>query len=129
MFVDASAVIAIIAQEEGWEALAGQLRQADRAYVSPLTLWEAVAGLTRQADCPPEDAEALVREFVATIDAESIAVNDAMGREAIAAFGRYGKGRHKASLNFGDCFAYACAKALDTPLLYKGDDFLHTDLG
>lgn len=129
MFVDASTVIAIIAQEEGWEALAGQLRQAERTYVSPLTLWEAAAGLARQADCPPAEAEALVREFVATVDAESIAVDDAIGWEAFAAFGRYGKGRHKASLNFGDCFAYACAKVLDMPLLYKGDDFLYTDLG
>ncbi len=128
MFVDASAVIGIIAQEEGWEVLAGRLTQAERAYVSPLTMWEAVAGLARQAACPPEEAEGLVRQFVETIDAETVSVNDAIGREAIAAFGRYGKGRHKAALNFGDCFSYACAKVLETPLLYKGEDFLYTDM-
>lgn len=44
------------------------------------------------------------------------------------AFRRFGKGRHPAALNFGDCFAYALAKALDAPLLYKGDDFAKTDL-
>ncbi len=47
---------------------------------------------------------------------------------AIDAFRRYGKGRHKAALNFGDCLVYATAKHLDLPLLYKGQDFIHTDL-
>ncbi len=47
---------------------------------------------------------------------------------ATDAFGKYGKGRHKAALNFGDCMAYALAKSLDAPLLYKGDDFALTDL-
>ena len=48
---------------------------------------------------------------------------------AIDAYARYGKGRHPAALNFGDCFAYACAKHFDVPLLYKGNDFAQTDIG
>lgn len=44
------------------------------------------------------------------------------------AFRRFGKGRHRAGLNLGDCFSYALAKSLATPLLYKGEDFIHTDL-
>jgi ribonuclease VapC len=47
---------------------------------------------------------------------------------AIDAYARYGKGRHPAALNFGDCFAYACARAANAPLLYKGDDFPQTDI-
>jgi ribonuclease VapC len=48
---------------------------------------------------------------------------------ALEAFDRFGKGRHPAGLNMGDCFAYACAHALGVPLLFKGDDFARTDLG
>lgn len=128
MFVDASAVIAIIAQEEGWEGLAGQLRTAEKVYVSPLTIWEAAAGLARQASCTPGEAEVLVRQFVRTVNGHVVAVTDDTGREAITAHARYGRGRHKAALNFGDCFSYACAKTLGAPLLYKGEDFLYTDL-
>lgn len=47
---------------------------------------------------------------------------------ACAAFDRYGKGRHRAGLNYGDCMAYAVARANDVPLLFKGDDFTHTDI-
>ena len=51
-----------------------------------------------------------------------------LGEAAFAAFLRYGKGRHPARLNLGDCFSYGLAKALDAPLLYKGDDFAQTDI-
>lgn len=60
----------------------------------------------------------------------SIDVRDdvALGGAAFAAFLKFGKGRHPARLNLGDCFAYALAKSLDAPLLYKGDDFAKTDI-
>ena len=51
-----------------------------------------------------------------------------IGRNALSAFERYGRGRHPAALNMGDCFAYACARQLDIPLLFKGDDFPLTDI-
>jgi ribonuclease VapC len=51
-----------------------------------------------------------------------------VGRSAIAAFDRFGQGRHPAGLNMGDCLAYACANELDVSLLYKGDDFPLTDI-
>ena len=51
-----------------------------------------------------------------------------IGRGALSAFERYGTGRHPAALNMGDCFAYACARQLDMPLLFKGDDFPLTDI-
>lgn len=61
---------------------------------------------------------------------ESLAIDDNIGSRAIDASARYGKAvGHKADLNLGDCFAYACAKSRDLPLLYKGHDFALTDLG
>jgi ribonuclease VapC len=51
-----------------------------------------------------------------------------IGHAALQAFARYGRGRHPAQLNMGDCFAYACARARNVQLLYKGDDFARTDL-
>lgn len=128
MFIDASAMIAIIAQEEGWEALAARLAQAAKIYVSPLAVWEAVAGLARQARIPFEDAEALVDRFAEETRAQTITISAAIGHEAIQASRLYGKGRHRADLNFGDCFAYACAKVYCLPLLFKGNDFVHTDI-
>ncbi len=58
-----------------------------------------------------------------------IPITPEIGRAALEAFERYGKGRdHPGQLNMGDCFAYACARALGVPVLYKGDDFARTDL-
>jgi len=62
-------------------------------------------------------------------DARIVAVDDSMTSLALDALDRYGRGRHPAALNFGDCFAYACARAHKTPLIYKGDDFARTDIG
>lgn len=60
---------------------------------------------------------------------ETVAVSPEMGHGALLAFERYGKGRgHPAQLNMGDCFAYACARELEAPLIFKGDDFSHTDV-
>ncbi len=67
-------------------------------------------------------------DLVASFDAQIIALDHTVANLAIGAFRRYGKGRHKAALNFGDCLVYATAKHLDLPLLYKGEDFSITDL-
>lgn len=87
-----------------------------------------MAGLSRKRACPIEDAEALVELFVEETQAQIIPISAAIGRTAILAFKNYGKGRHKADLNMGDCFAYACAKAYRVPLLFKGNDFVHSDI-
>jgi ribonuclease VapC len=62
------------------------------------------------------------------VNAQIIQISASIGREALTASRLYGRNRHPADLNFGDCFAYACAKAYRIPLLYKGDDFAQTDL-
>lgn len=128
MFIDASAAIAILSGEEDGEALANRLEQAETRLVSPLSLYETVAGLARKRRCPVEEAHELVNLFVAEIDAQLVEITAEIGEAALAAFRRFGKGRHKADLNMGDCFAYACAQVHGMPLLYKGNDFVHTDI-
>lgn len=128
MFVDASAIIGIIADEEDRLSLSARLAKAGKVYVSPVVLYEATAGLARKRACPIEQAEELVDLFIEESSAEMIQITAAIGREAIKAFRIYGKGRHKADLNMGDCFAYACARAYRIPLLFKGNDFGHTDI-
>lgn len=128
MFVDASVVIAIIADEDDRVSLSARLAQAKAAYVSPIVVYEAVAGLARKRACSIADAEDLIRSFVSEIRADMIEISAAVGLEAIKAFDRFGKGRHKADLNMGDCFAYACARTHQLPLLFKGNDFAHTDI-
>jgi ribonuclease VapC len=128
MFIDASAIVAILADEPDGPALTSRLARNGRSYTSPLALYEAVLGLARSLRVPVAAAQSELDTFVSETGAEIIAINPAIGRIAIAAFERYGRGRHPAQLNMGDCFAYACARALGVPLLYKGDDFPKTDI-
>lgn len=128
MFVDASAIIAIIGREPGWELLLERMASADKVHVSAISLWESVRGLHRKADIPLEKAEEMVRHLLARFRAETGIIDDETAREALRASRLFGRGRHKAALNMGDCFAYACARVLDVPLLARGDDFPQTDI-
>jgi ribonuclease VapC len=74
------------------------------------------------------EAQQAVEEFLQLAAIEVIAVPAEARHAAIAAYARFGKSRHPAALNFGDCFAYACARQLRVPLLYKSDDFALTDI-
>ena len=128
MFVDASAIIAMIAREEEGSALAARLDQASRVHVSAVVVYEAVLGLARAGNIAIIDAQAIVDRFIDEVEAEIVPIVAETSRVAVTAFDRFGKGRHPAGLNLGDCFAYACARVLDEPLLYKGDDFPRTDI-
>jgi ribonuclease VapC len=128
MFVDASAIIAIIARESEGPALAARLGQAVSVHTSPIAAFEAVAGLARIGNMRIADAETLLARFLDEVGAEIVPNTAETGRGALEAFGRFGKWRHAAGLNMGDCFAYACARSLDAPLLFKGDDFPQTDI-
>jgi ribonuclease VapC len=82
----------------------------------------------RELTVPRSVAEASMRSIIA-MDFTVVPLTDEIGRVALDAFDRYGKGRgHPAQLNMGDCFAYACARVEGAPLLYKGDDFGRTDI-
>lgn len=136
MFVDASVIVAILNQEPGWEELSKRLSGPVDFYLSAMVRFEATQALARAgAGSRKPTAEALLKardlvdQFVVEIAAENVSMGDVIGSHAIEASARYGKAvGHEADLNMGDCFAYACAKALDVPLLYKGNDFLLTDL-
>jgi len=128
MFVDASAIIGIIGDEDDRLPLSARLAQAAQVYVSPIVIYEATAGLARKRVCPVEQAEELVMLFLQETAAQMIEIDTGIGQAAIHAFSLYGRGRHKADLNMGDCFSYACAKSHRLPLLFKGNDFIHTDI-
>jgi ribonuclease VapC len=128
MFLDASAIIGIIAREIDAAALAGRLRQANEVHTSPVALYEAVLGLARVGRMSIQDAQIVLDRFLEEVRAQIIPISAEVGRSAVAAFERYGRGRHPAALNMGDCFAYACAREYDIPLLFKGEDFPLTDV-
>ena len=128
MFLDASAIIAIIARESDAAALTGRLRQANEVHTSPIAVYEAVLGLARVGDTSIQDAQIVLNRFLEEVQAQIMPISAEVGRSAIAAFDRFGGGRHAAGLNMGDCFAYACARELDVPILFKGDDFPLTDI-
>ena len=128
MFIDASAIVAVISREPGHEALAARMKAASNRVTSPLAVFEASLALARKA----REEVALMRNRLDTIlnslDIVVVEIPASLGKDAVKAFERYGKGHHPAKLNMGDCFAYAMAKHLKVPLLYKGDDFAQTDL-
>lgn len=137
MFIDASAIVAILGREPGARELEKRLATADGPFcISPLVRFEAALALARQASPGAKPAADLLRRaalavdaFAAEVAAEEIAITPAIGRLALEASATYGKAvGHPAALNVGDCFAYACAKTLKSQLLYKGDNFARTDL-
>lgn len=137
MFVDASAIVAILNREPGHEEILKRIEDQKRGcYVSPMVRFEATAAIARSrsgATRPDFDqhelAEQVVEAFCDGIEARNIDITRAIGQRANLAARTYGKFvGHEADLNFGDCFAYACAKAFNTRLIYKGDDFAKTDL-
>ena len=129
MFVNASALIAIVTEEPEGRALAGRLERTGAAITSPIAVYEATLGIARKKQGGLKAARADIEMLLdlAQIRLVPITTDDA-GR-ALDAFARYGKGTgHPARLNMGDCFAYAVARNHGVPLLYKGEDFALTEL-
>jgi ribonuclease VapC len=129
IFADASALIAIITQEDDALALAECLERDGDALYSAIAAWETVAGLTHAYRFPVARARDRVMLFLETLDFRLVPIGEREFALAMDAYARFGKGRHPAQLNMGDCFAYACAKANDASLLFKGRDFSKTDIG
>lgn len=129
MFIDASALVAIVAQEPDHAELRQRLKRHRRRTISAFVVYEAAVALARLGEISVEDAQILVMQFKKIFAVAEVHIEMRFAEIALGAFQRYGRGRgHKAKLNMGDCFSYACAKALDVPLLFKGDDFIHTDI-
>ena len=128
MFVDASAIVAILVEESDAASLTKRLEQAVAPCTSPIAIYEAVAGVARVRTVEIRTAETILDRFLDQARVRVVPITAEIGRGALTAFERYGRGRHPAALNMGDCFAYACARVLDMPLLFKGDDFPLTDI-
>ena len=129
LFVDASALVAIIAGEEDQQALALRVIADDDPIWSPMSCWETISALRSSHRYTFERARIEVEAFAESRPLRLVAVGESERRIALDAYAEYGKGgRHPAKLNMGDCFAYACAKSNKAALLYKGNDFAKTDL-
>ena len=122
--VDASALVAIAEGEPEAKLYLGAIEQAGRALISPINAVEAgVVLIGRHRFTGARDFDLWLKSLAVEIDTSP---GDPSG--AMAAYLAYGRGHHPARLNLGDVFAYALAKSLDAPLLYKGDDFVRTDI-
>jgi ribonuclease VapC len=128
MFVDASALTAMLTNESDARELPARLQNAHIRLTSPLAVWETAIAVARILGFTPLEAHEAVESFLDLANITMVPVATETCRLAVEAFDRYGKSRHPAGLNFGDCFAYACARHAHMPLLYKGDDFPHTDI-
>jgi ribonuclease VapC len=128
MFLDASAIVAIIAREADAELLAGRIGGAATTYTSPIAVCEAVLGLARAGGMSFDNAGSLLDDFLDQASVRIVPITSETGRAAVAAFDSYGRGRHAAALNMGGCFAYACARELGVRLVYQGNDFALADI-
>ena len=129
MTLDTSALVAVLFSEPGYLDLVDRMLEADAVRIGAPTLVEASLVFEgrrgrqtgRRIDDPVAD---LIKELGVTV----VPFGEAEWRGATDAFIRFGRGRHKASLNFGDCLAYATAAVAGDTLLFVGDDFRQTDI-
>jgi ribonuclease VapC len=122
--VDASALVAIAQREPDRRIYQDALAATDAAYISSINYLETGVVLVRRGLLADH---ARLDLWLASFRIE-LREDTELGASALEAYVRYGKGFHPARLNLADCFAYALAKQLDLPLLYKGDDFARTDI-
>lgn len=125
MIIDSSALVAILRDEVESRAFANAIRNAKRRILAAPTYLETAMVIGgRKAEAGAAELDNLVAE----VQIEIMPFSPAAARVACHAFFNYGKGRHRAALNFGDCISYAMAKTELMPLLFKGDDFRLTDV-
>jgi len=125
MILDSSAVVAIFMEEPEAEDLLAKLQQPGSIGIGAPTLVETSMVLTSRWR---KDSAPILEKFLNELGALVLSFDEAHWRVASEAFLRFGKGRHPAALNFGDCMSYATAKIAGRPLLYIGADFPKTDL-
>ena len=128
IFVDASALVAILTREANADELWTQLEADPRRITSPIAFYEATLALTRKRTVTVSQASRFLRRFLSEADIRLVSIGEPETALAVDAFGRLGKGRHPARLNMGDCFAYASCRAHGAALLFAGEDFALTDI-
>jgi ribonuclease VapC len=125
MVVDSSAITAMIVGEPERELFEDFIMRVPTPVISVAAVVEISIVLRNKRRVADADA---LDEVLSELRLDVRAVDASQGKLARDAFAKYGKGRHPAGLNFGDCFTYALAKARDDVLLFKGDDFARTDI-
>lgn len=126
MTLDSSALVAVLFAEPGYLDLIDRMLAADHVRVGAPTLVETTLVVTgrRGTTTPAAAVEGLVKELAIAV----VPFGEAEWLAAVEAFVRFGRGRHRAALNFGDCLAYASAATANDTLLFVGDDFTYTDI-
>jgi ribonuclease VapC len=122
LVVDASALVAIALTEPEGAAFETAIQEADEVWSASANIVEAGLVLVLR------EGRFSALQFAEWLEDQNIQETQVSSHAALAAYLTYGKGVHRAGLNMGDCFAYALAKSLEAPLLYKGDDFRLTDI-
>lgn len=125
MVIDSSALVAVLLRESEADALAAAMLAASPRLVGAPSYLETVMVMVGRLG---PTAYGAVDRFIGGVSAELVPFTPDQARRAVEAFLRYGKGRHPAGLNFGDCCSYALAAETALPLLFKGDDFSRTDI-
>lgn len=125
MIVDTSALVAIVLGEPEGLALDESIRRAESRRISVATCVELLIVLSSKLAV---DARPVLDRLITDYGLQIVDVDQAQMSLAFDGVARFGKGRHPAKLNLGDCFAYGLSRALDEPLLFKGDDFGRTDV-
>jgi ribonuclease VapC len=125
MVIDTSALVAVLLGEPSAPRLLSVFQRMAVGRVSAATLLEAAMVMQARLG---DAGEGQLDRLVQRLGVEVVRVSREHAEIARSAFRRFGKGRHPAALNFGDCFAYALARALDEPLLFVGGDFSQTDV-
>lgn len=129
MYIDASALVAIITQEPEADDFGQAIRKSPTGrFTSPIAIYEATHGVARILACGVPRARQLVVGLLRAMSVTVSALEERHADAALEAHHRFGKGQHAARLNMGDCFAYAMAAGAALPILFKGDDFSQTDL-
>jgi ribonuclease VapC len=128
IFVDTSAIIALLAAEADAETFTEKLEADSERISAGHVILEASMRLASLLGLTPTAADNLVTRLLREAGIRIVPITEEIAHGSVVAFERYGKGRgSRASLNFGDCLSYACAKAYGARLLFKGNDFAHTD--
>ncbi len=128
-FVDASVLVSIIGEETDAEMFEAALERAPDRITSGIALWETARALAKRTHGDMRRGLEEASRYCAELAIAVVPIGAPEASGAVAAQIRYGNGSgHPARLNMGDCFAYACAKTNNARLLYKGGDFVHTDL-
>jgi ribonuclease VapC len=128
IFIDSSAMVSMIAREADCYALTDRLQASSTLCCSAVSIWETIAALSYSYQFQPLAAKHEVAIFRQDFGLQWVSIGEPESDLAAVAYAKFGKGRHPAALNMGDCFAYACAKANNAKLLFKGEDFSKTDI-